>query len=139
MPFIWKAPSPTKAITGRFGCANLAAIAYGTPGPIVASVPESEAMFPRRRRSCRAHQFVDEPESAVTIASSGSRCDSSWTTRCGFIGSASCIARSSLIRHHSRTFSSIVSRQARSSLRLSRPFSSVSVSFASPIRKTSTG
>ncbi len=44
MPFICIAPSPTSAITVRSGCAYLAAIAYGTPGPMVASPPESEAM-----------------------------------------------------------------------------------------------
>src|SRR3954465_14798862 len=107
MPSIWKAPSPTKQMTGRPGCANFAAIAYGTPGTIVASVPESEARFPLRSFSWRAYQFVDEPESAVMIASSGSTCESSCTTRCGFIGSASIIERRSTMSHQSRALSSI--------------------------------
>jgi hypothetical protein len=38
------APSPTIAITGRPGCANLAAIAYGTPLPMPASLPDA-ALF----------------------------------------------------------------------------------------------
>src|SRR5919201_2162849 len=92
IPFIWNAPSPTKAITGRSGYANFAATAYGVPGPIVARVPDSDAMLPFFIFSCRAHQFVDEPESAVTIASAGRRCESSQTTRWGFIGSPSIIA-----------------------------------------------
>ena len=54
MPFIWIAPSPTSAITGRSGYANFAAIAYGTPGPIVASVPESDAIIPARSLQRRA-------------------------------------------------------------------------------------
>ena len=120
-------------MTGRPGCANFAAIAYGTPGTIVASVPESEARFPLRSFNWRANQFVEEPESAVTIASSGSTCESSWTTRCGFIGSASIMARRSTMSHQSSTFASIFSRQRRSSLRTRCGSSARSVSFASPI------
>jgi hypothetical protein len=47
-PFICIAPSPTRAMATRSGCANFAAIAYGTPAPIEASVPDSEAIIPRR-------------------------------------------------------------------------------------------
>ncbi len=68
MPFISIAPSPTVAMTGRSGCASFAAIAYGTPGPIVASPPESEAIMPRRSFTSRAYQSAEEPESAVRIA-----------------------------------------------------------------------
>ena len=46
MPFICIAPSPTKAIAGRSGWANLAPMTYGTPGPIVARVPDSEPRMP---------------------------------------------------------------------------------------------
>src|SRR5437588_3166275 len=65
MPFIWKAPSPMNAITAFSGCANFAAIEYGAAGPIVASVPESEDRIPARSFTWRAHQFVEDPESAV--------------------------------------------------------------------------
>ena len=139
MPSIWNAPSPTKPMTGRPGCANFAAIAYGTPGTIVASVPESEASFPWRSFRWRANQFVDEPESAVMIASSGSSCESSRTTRCGLIGSASIIDRRSTMSHQSLTLASICSRQPRSSLRTRCGTSAFSVSFASPISCTSIG
>ena len=71
MPFICMAPSPTSAIAGRFGCVDLAAIAYGTPGPIVASVPESDARWDGLTLTSRAYQFAEEPESALMIASSG--------------------------------------------------------------------
>jgi len=47
IPFICMAPSPTSAMTGRPGWPNFAPMAYGTPGPIVARVPDSE---PARRR-----------------------------------------------------------------------------------------
>lgn len=72
MPFICIAPSPTSAIAGRSGCANFAPIAYGTPGPIVASVPDSDERMPGRMVRCRAYQLAVEPESEVTIALSGS-------------------------------------------------------------------
>lgn len=49
MPFICMAPSPARAITGRPGCAILAAIAYGTADPMVARPPDSDAIIPRRR------------------------------------------------------------------------------------------
>ena len=92
-----------------------------------------------RSFSWRANQFVEEPESAVMIASSGSTCESSCTTRCGFIGSASISERRSTISHQSRTFSSICSRQPRSSLRTRCGSSASSVSFASPMSCTSAG
>src|SRR5690348_11948179 len=86
MPFIWNAPSPTIAMTGRSGCANFAAIAYGTPGPIVASPPDNDAIMPSRILRTRAYQFADEPESQVRITRSGSLGDNSQNTRCGLIG-----------------------------------------------------
>src|SRR5207248_8737507 len=73
MPFICIAPSPTMAITGRSGCTNFAAIAYGTPGPMVESPPDSEAIMPRRMRMSREYQFAAEPESQVRMARSGRR------------------------------------------------------------------
>ena len=41
-----------------------------------------------RNRSCLAYQFADDPESAVTMASIGSRVDSSRKTSIGLTGSA---------------------------------------------------
>ena len=139
MPSIWNAPSPTKQMTGRFGCANFAAIAYGTPGTIVARFPESEARLPFFSFTCRANQFVDDPESAVTIASSGNTSDSSCATRWGFIGWASSRERFSTISHHRCTLFSMSSRQLRSSLRMRCGRSARSVSFASPTSMTSAG
>src|SRR3569833_4163794 len=63
MLFICMAPSPTRAITGRSGWANLAAMAYGTAAPIEASPPESDAIIPRRIFTSRAYQLAQEPES----------------------------------------------------------------------------
>src|SRR5216110_1382397 len=93
IPFINIAPSPTVAITTRSGNANLAPIAYGQPGPIVARLPESEAIIPRRTFRSRAHQLVDDPESAQRMQRSGSFGESSQKRRCGLIGLASFIAR----------------------------------------------
>ena len=72
MPPICIAPSPTSAIATRSGNANLAAIAYGTPGTIVARLPDSIAFMPRRILMWRAYQFAAEPESLERIAFSGS-------------------------------------------------------------------
>ena len=72
----------------------MAASAYGIAGPIVASVPESAPRMPRRKRRWRAHQFVLEPESAVTMQPSGRRGLSSWKTFSGLSGSAGSSARS---------------------------------------------
>ena len=55
---------------------------------MVASVPDSDPRMPSRNRMQRAYQLVDEPESAVTIALSGRRSDSSQATRMGFTGLA---------------------------------------------------
>src|SRR5680860_270123 len=90
---------------------------YGTPGPIVASVPDSDPrMFPVNL-SCRAYQLAAEPESALTMASSGSRVDSSENRRIGLIGSASTIASASIVSHQSDTFFSRSLRHERSWLR----------------------
>ena len=113
IPFIWNAPSPMSAIATRSGKANFAAIAYGTPQPIVASVPESDPFIPERILMSRAYQLAAEPESAARMQPSGSRGESSWNTRCGLSGSASCIARRSISCHQSRTSFSILSRQPR--------------------------
>jgi hypothetical protein len=80
-PIICMAPSPMKANTGRSGCASLAASAYGIAHPMVARPPESDDIMPRRMRMHRASHTADVPESAVRIASSGSRVPSSHTTR----------------------------------------------------------
>src|ERR1700761_1320570 len=84
MLFICIAPSPTIAITGRPGCANFAAIAYGTAAPIDASPPDNDAIMPRRIFRSRAYQFAHEPESLVRMTLSGRRGDSSVKARCGF-------------------------------------------------------
>src|SRR5690606_40502388 len=83
---ICMAPSPTSATTGRSGWANLAAIAYGTPEPMVARVPESEPRMSPRNLMSRAYQLAADPESQVTIAFSGMRDESSQKTRCGLTG-----------------------------------------------------
>src|ERR1700740_3485723 len=111
MLFICMAPSPTNATTGRSGWANLAAIAYGTAAPIEARPPESEHIVPRLIFRSRAYQLAQEPESLVMIARSGRRGDNSQATRCGLIGLAGCIARSSNVSHQSRVQPSISLRQ----------------------------
>ena len=108
------APSPISATTGRSGWANFAPIAYGTPAPIVASVPDRDPRIPRRIRSTLAYQLATDPESAVTIASSGRTCDISHTIRIGFTGSASTMLCRSTVSHQAATFSSILSRHSRS-------------------------
>src|SRR4051812_45409438 len=80
LPFICIAPSPTSAIATRSGNANFAATAYGTPGPIVARLPESDAIIPLRSTTSRAYQFAAEPESAASTQPSGRRDDSSQNT-----------------------------------------------------------
>ena len=70
----------------------MAPIAYGTAGPMVASVPESDPRTSPRIRRKRAYQFAADPESEVTIALLGSRSDSSHTIRMGLTGLASSIA-----------------------------------------------
>src|SRR3954453_5676990 len=112
MLFIFKAPSPTKAITGRSGSAYLAAIAYGTAAPIDANPPDREAFIPRRIFRSRANQLAQEPESLVMTARSGNRGDNSQVTRCGLTGSAGCRARSSSVFHQSLTLASMVLRQS---------------------------
>ena len=140
IPFICIAPSPTSAIAGRSGCAHFAPITYGTPGPIVASVPDSDACIPLRIAMCRAHQFVADPESEVRIARSGSREDSSAATACGLTRPPKLWpARSAMMRFQVRTFFSISSRQERSSLRRSSGMSCFRVSLASPTRCASIG
>lgn len=81
-----RAPSPTSAMTGRSGCANLAAMAYGTAAPMEARPPEREAIIPRRMRKSRAYQLAQEPESLVRITRSGKRGESSHVTRWGLTG-----------------------------------------------------
>src|SRR3954451_21588952 len=107
-PFICIAPSPTRAMAGRSGWANLAPIAYGTPGPMVASVPDNDPrMLPRIRR-VRAYQLAAEPESAVTMALSGMREDSSHVMRIGLIGSAETMDSRSIVSHQRETLASTV-------------------------------
>ena len=139
MPFICMAPSPTSAITVRSGKANLAAMAYGTPGPMLARPPDRLAFMPLRNLISRAYQFAAEPESQVRMALSGRRGDSSQNTRCGLTGLASFMARASITRHQRATFSSISVCQPRSVLRSSKGISARKVARASPTRLHSIG
>ena len=123
MPFICMAPSPSKAMAGRSGWANLAPMAYGTPGPMVASVPDSE---PRCSVAvnfrCRAYQLAADPESDETMALAGSRSESSQNSRWGLTIpslSLSVMAWRCMVSHQPDTLASTVSRQDRSSLRVS--------------------
>ena len=67
--------------------------------------------MPRRIFRSRAYQLAQEPESLVMIARSGSRGDNSQETRCGLIGLAGCMARSSSVFHQSSVQPSIFLRQ----------------------------
>src|SRR5260370_10805301 len=126
------------AIATRSGNANFAAITYGTPGPIVARLPESDPIIPRRNLRSRAYQLAVDPESAATMQLSGSD-DNSQNTRCGLIGSALVIARFSISFHHSTISLSIFSRHERSALRCNIGRSARSVSLLSPARLISIG
>src|ERR1700712_226110 len=99
-------------------------MAYGTAAPIEARPPDSEADWPRWTRKSLAYQFAQDPLSLVTTASLGSNGDISHTTRCGFTGVASALARSSSLLHQAATPFSISSRQLRLSLRCSCGLSS---------------
>src|SRR3954467_11165711 len=139
MPSIWNAPSPVSPMTGRVGWANFALMAYGTPGTMVASVPDSDPRMPSRSMQWRAYQFVADPLSEVMMTSSGSRRLSSQNTSSGLTGSASWWARSSSTRRHASTSSSIDCRHDRSALRVSMGSNALSVSLASPTSDTSLG
>ncbi len=139
MPFICIAPSPTIAITGRSGCAYLAAIAYGTAGPMVASPPDSDAIIPCRIFRSRAYHLAAEPESQVRMQLSGRRDDNSQNTRCGLIGLASFIARSCSTCHQRDTLSAIWSRHAWSCFARKCGISARSVALLSPTSPTSIG
>lgn len=123
----------------RPGWQNFAAMAYSTAGPMVASVPDSEAIMPRRIRTSRAYQLAAVPESHDRMQLSGSLDDISQKTRCGLMGTASCIARASRTSHQSTTFLSIRSRHDRSVFRCSSGRNARSVSALSPTRFTSIG
>ncbi|CAM5649063.1 hypothetical protein SANTM175S_02662 [Streptomyces antimycoticus] len=139
MPFICMAPSPTMASAGRSGWANLAPMTYGTPGPMVARVPDSEPRMDPRMRRWRAYQFAAEPESAARITSWGSRASRAWTTYSGLMGSASTAARRSMTCHQRAVSFSIFLRHDPCFLRFSWGSSARSVSRASPTRLTSKG
>src|ERR1700712_1237465 len=106
---------------------------------MVANVPDSEPLVSPRNRTQRAYQLVDDPESAVTIARSGSRSDHSHATRIGLTGLAESIACFSIVSHHRATFFCTVSRQLRSSLRLSSGINALSAADASATMLTSVG
>src|SRR3954469_20626673 len=97
---------------------------------MVAKVPDNEPRTPSRKLRQRAYQLVDEPESAVTIASDGSRSESSQAIRIGFTGLADNLLCRSRVSHQRPTFSSIVSRQDLSCLRCSNGISSSRVAAA---------
>ena len=110
---------------------------YGTPGPMVARLPDSEPRTSPRNFSWRAYQFADEPESAATMASTGSRVDSSRNSSIGLTGSASTSASASIDCHQRATPASMPSRQDRSSWRLRCGIRARRVAAASPTRLTS--
>ncbi|CAM5713542.1 hypothetical protein SALBM135S_05002 [Streptomyces alboniger] len=139
MPFICIAPSPTMAMAGRSGWANLAPMTYGTPGPMVASVPESDPRMEPRMRRWRAYQLAAEPESAARMTSSGSSSSSACTTYSGLTGSASTAARRCMTSHQRAVSFSIFLRQAPCFFRLSCGSRALRVSRASPVRLTSKG
>ena len=107
MPFICIAPSPTKAMPGRSGWAHFAPITYGTPGPMVARVPDSEPRTPAGNFRWRAYQLAADPESAAMIALAGMPLDSSQKIRIGLTGSASVIAVRCTVVHQLATCFSI--------------------------------
>jgi hypothetical protein len=95
--------------------------------------------MPRRILRSRAYQFAVEPESAVRMQFSGRRGDNSQNTRCGLIGSADTIARSSSVFHQATTFFSMVVRQDVSARGFSNGSKARSVSALSPIKLYSIG
>src|SRR6218665_340775 len=114
-------------------------MAYGTPHPMVARLPDRDVIIPSRIFKSLANQLADVPESAARITPSGSFGDNSQKTRSGLRGLAETIAWPSTSFHHRRTPLSTCSRQLRSSLRLSSGMSARSDSFESPDSGTSTG
>jgi hypothetical protein len=83
--------------------------------------------------------LAQDPLSQVTMAFAGSSGDISQTTRCGFTGLASAIARPSSFSHQAAVLDSIWLAQLRSSLRRISGSKAFSVSAASPWRLTSAG
>ena len=67
--------------------------------------------MPRRILMSRPYQLATEPLSPVMMTFSGSRLEHSQNTRCGLIGSAGSIARSSSVFHHLATSCSMSRRQ----------------------------
>ena len=59
----------------------------------------------------RPYQLATDPLSPVMMQFSGSRLDASQNTRCGLIGSADCMARSSSVFHQLATPLSMSRRQ----------------------------
>ena len=103
---------------------------------MVARFPDSDPRIRPRKRSCRAYQLAAEPESAVMMASSGSRSLSSANSR---IGSAATAASMAIVCHQRSTSDSMPSRHERSALRSSSGINARSVEAASPTRFTSFG
>ena len=114
-------------------------MAYGKPFAIVARLPDSECIWPRRAGMCRAHHVAMVPLSQVMIASLASRWPSSWAITCGFIGVSRRVARSSISSFHSRIPCWAFSRKARSRLCWSSGSSASRVRRLSPTSPTSTG
>ena len=68
---------------------------------MVARFPDSEPRMSPRKRSCRAYQLAEEPESAVTMAFIGQPGRiAPGTSSIGLTGSASTSASASIDRHH---------------------------------------
>src|SRR5690242_20674353 len=106
---------------------------------MVASVPETDPRIPARNRTHRAYQLVDDPESAVTIAPSGRRSESSHATRIGLTGSAVNVLCRATVSHHRPTLLSIESRHDRSAFGRRCGINAASVAFASATMLSSVG
>src|SRR5215217_2520226 len=106
---------------------------------MVASVPDTDPRIPARNRTHLAYQLVDEPESAVTIASSGSCSESSHATRMGLTGSAASRLCRRTVSHHRLTPLSMVSRHDGSALGRRYGISAPRAAFASATMLISVG
>ncbi|MNS58766.1 hypothetical protein D3C72_916950 [compost metagenome] len=139
MPNICIAPSPTSATTGRPGWASLAARAYGTPQPMLASPPDTDPIMPSRNCTSRAYQLAADPESQVTMQCSGRRLDNSRNGRWGLTPLALTMARATTVSRQRDTRFSMPFTQRSDALGSSLGSKACKVRRASPTRPTSTG
>ena len=95
--------------------------------------------MPRRILMSRPYQLATEPLSPVMMVFSGRRLEHSQKMRCGLIGSAGIIARSSSVFHHFATSLAMSSRQPFASFCSSIGSCARRVAALSPIKFTSVG